>query len=56
MSWVRPYEINGHCKRLNKSCQPGIKRCILKDKVRFADLGGENFSPGQKNPKERPKN
>lgn len=56
MSWVCHYEVNGHCKRLNKSCQPGIKGCILKDKVRFLELGEEDSSPREKNLKEKPRN
>lgn len=35
MSWTCPYEINGYCKRLKRSCQPGIKGCILDKKVKF---------------------
>lgn len=53
MRQVCPYEINGHCKRLNKSCQPGLKGCILKGKVKFLELGEEDSSPNQKNLKEK---
>ena len=44
MSWTCPYEVKGHCKRLNKPCQSGIKGCILKDKVKFLRNGKEDLS------------
>lgn len=33
--------VNGYCKRLSKPCQPGLKGCILQDKVKFLDLKKE---------------
>lgn len=45
MSWVCPYEINAHCKRLKKFCQPGIKGCILSRRVRFLDIADEDSLP-----------
>jgi len=38
MSWTCPYERDNHCKRLKRTCKPGIKGCVLYDKVKFIDL------------------
>ena len=35
MSWSCPYEVKDYCNRLKRDCQPGIKGCVLDQKVEF---------------------
>ncbi|MCK5268434.1 MAG: hypothetical protein KAR07_09710 [Spirochaetes bacterium] len=36
--WGCPHEVNGTCTRVKgKDCNPGMKGCILKGKVKFTN-------------------
>lgn len=39
------YLIDDHCRRLDVTCDPGIKGCILRGKVIFADNPDKDPSP-----------
>jgi len=38
MSWSCQYEVKGYCERLKRDCQPGIKGCVLDQKVEFINF------------------
>jgi len=41
MSWDCPKEDKGFCRRAGGVCQPGKKKCILKDKVEFVFIDAD---------------
>ena len=49
-TWSCSYQVNDYqCKRMKKTCEPGMKGCTLRGKVRFAkdesDFPGESIAP-----------
>jgi len=38
MTWTCPHQIRSACKLLKRKCKPGIKGCVLSNKVKFIDI------------------
>ncbi len=41
MSWLCPYQLGELCNRVKKICEPDMKGCVLRGKVKFVEFEGE---------------